>query len=114
MSSPITEISLAGVALDLGDVEYSVQVQHGRNDVTSQPEASSCQITVFGPDGITADMGDSLYVEAYGFARFTGNVSDVTISHLSSNPPTAPTPGEDRPDRGGRTPRPAGRSTTMS
>jgi hypothetical protein len=91
MSSPVTEIALAGVPLDLGDVEYSVQVQHGRNDVTSQPEASSCQITVFGPDGITADMGDTLYIEAYGFARFTGNVSDVTISHLSSNPPTAVT-----------------------
>jgi hypothetical protein len=28
-------------------------------------------------------------VEAYGFKRFTGQVSDVTISHLSSVPPVA-------------------------
>ena len=91
MSSPITEINLNGVALDLGDVDYSVQVQHGRNDVTAAPEASSCQIVVYGVDGVTADMGDPLYIEAYGFARFTGNVTDVTIDHWSSNPPIAVT-----------------------
>jgi hypothetical protein len=88
MTSPIDHIIVGGAYLDLGDVDYSVQVQHGRNDVTSQPEASSCQIVVYGADGVTADIGDSLYIEAYGSARFTGNVTDLTITHLSSNPPT--------------------------
>ena len=91
MTSPFTAITVGGVTLDLGDVDYSVQVQHGRNDVTSQPEPSSCQITVYGSDGVNADAGDPLYIEAYGFARFTGNVSDISITHLSSNPPTAVT-----------------------
>lgn len=88
MTSPIDHIIVGGAYLDLGDVDYSVQVQHGRNDVTSPPEASSCQIVVYGADGVTADIGDSLYIEAYGFARFTGNVTDLSITHLSSNPPT--------------------------
>ena len=91
MTSPIDHIIVGGAYLDLGDVDYSVQVQHGRNDVTSAPEASSCQIVVYGADGVTADIGDSLYIEAYGSARFTGNVTDLTITHLSSNPPTAVT-----------------------
>lgn len=91
MTSPIDHIVVGGVYLDLGDVDYSVQVQHGRNDVTSSPEASSCQIVVYGADGVAADIGDSLYIEAYGFARFTGNVTDLNITHLSSNPPTAVT-----------------------
>jgi hypothetical protein len=87
MTSPITEISIAGTPLDLGDVDYSVQVQHGRNDVNSAPEASSCQIVVYGASGVAANVGDALYIEAYGFARFTGNISDIQITHLSSNPP---------------------------
>ena len=91
MTSPIDHIIVGGVYLDLGDVDYSVQVQHGRNDVTSAPEASSCQIVVYGADGVAADIGDSLYIEAYGSARFTGNVTDLNITHLSSNPPTAVT-----------------------
>lgn len=91
MTSPIDHIIVGGQYLDLGDVEYSVQVQHGRNDVTAAPEASSCQIIVYGADGVAADIGDDLYIEAYGFARFTGDVSDITVTHLSSNPPTAVT-----------------------
>jgi hypothetical protein len=91
MTSPVTAITIGGVSLDFGDVDYSVQVQHGRNDITSTPEASSCQIVVYGSDGVAADIGEPFYIEAYGFARFTGNVTDVQISHLSSNPPTAVT-----------------------
>lgn len=91
MTSPIDHIVVGGVYLDLGDVDYSVQVQHGRNDVTAAPEPSSCQIVVYGGDGVAADIGDSLYIEAYGFARFTGNVTDLSITHLSSDPPTAVT-----------------------
>lgn len=91
MTSPIDYIIVGGVTLDLGDVDYSVQVQHGRNDVTATPEPSSCQIVVYGGDGVDADIGDDLYIEAYGFARFTGNVTDLTVTHLSSDPPTAVT-----------------------
>lgn len=89
MTSPITLITIAGVSLDLNDVEYQVNVQHGRNDVTSQPEASSASITIRGPQGIAAKMSDPVTIQAYGFDRFMGEISDLTITHLSTNPPTA-------------------------
>jgi hypothetical protein len=89
MTSPITGIEVAGVGLNLADVEYQVSVQHGRNDVTSQPEASSATIIVRGASGIAAKMGDSLTIEAYGIARFNGSITDLTITHLSTTPPTA-------------------------
>lgn len=89
MTSPITLIEIAGVALDLADVEYQVNVQHGRNDVTSQPEASTAQIAIRGAAGVAAQMSDPVTIEAYGFDRFTGEISDLTITHLSTTPPTA-------------------------
>jgi hypothetical protein len=89
MTSPITLVEIAGVALNLDDVEYQVSVQHGRNDVTSQPEASTAQIVIRGASGVAAKMSDPVVIQAYGFDRFTGEISDLTISHLSTNPPTA-------------------------
>ena len=89
--SPITSIVIAGVSLNLDDVEYSVSVEHGRNDVTSSPTPSSCQISVRGSQGVTAVMSDEVEVYAYGFDRFHGKISDLSITHLSTNPPTAVT-----------------------
>jgi hypothetical protein len=89
MTSPITLVEIAGVALDLSDVEYQVSVQHGRNGVTNQPEASTAQITIRGTSGVTAKMSDPVIIQAYGFDRFTGEISDLTITHLSTDPPTA-------------------------
>lgn len=85
----ITEINLAGTPLDLDTIEYQVQVQHGRSDVTTSPQPSNAQIIIRGPVGVDAEISDTLVVKAYGFNRFYGQVSDVTISHLSSNPPVA-------------------------
>lgn len=89
--SPITSILVAGVSLDLTGVEYSVSVEHGRNDVTSSPTPSSCQITIRGAQGVAAVMSDEVEVYAYGFDRFHGKISDLSITHLSTNPPTAVT-----------------------
>lgn len=89
MTSPITEVQIAGTSLDLGDVEYSISIQHGRNDVLSTPDASSAQIIIRGAAGVAAKMADPLTIEAYGFRRFTGEISDITITHESSTPPTA-------------------------
>jgi len=91
MTSPITLVEIGGVALNLDDVEYQVSVQHGRNDVTSQPEASTAQIVIRGASGVAAKMSDPVVIQAYGFDRFTGEISDLTISHLSTTPPTAVT-----------------------
>ena len=85
----ITVISLAGTNLDLDTVEYNVAIQHGRSDVTSSPQASNCQIVIRGPVGVTADITDTLEIFAYGAHRFTGEISDISITHLSSEPPVA-------------------------
>jgi len=35
------------------------------------------------------EISDLLVVEAYGFKRFTGHISDINVTHLSSVPPVA-------------------------
>jgi hypothetical protein len=85
----ISEIALDGVALDLDSIEYQVQIQHGRSDVTTSPQPSNAQIIIRGSVGVDVEISETLVVKAYGFHRFTGEVSDVTITHLSSNPPVA-------------------------
>lgn len=85
----INKITLAGVDLDLDDVEYQVQIQHGRPDVTSAPQASNAQIVIRGSVGVNAEIADTLVIEAYNIRRFTGEISDISITHLSSNPPVA-------------------------
>ena len=87
--SQITEITLGGDILDLTTVEYNVGIQHGRPDVTSTPQSSNAQITIRGPVGVAAEITDELIIKAYGQRRFTGEISDVTITHLSSEPPVA-------------------------
>ena len=87
----IDSITLAGAALDLDDVEYSVSIQHGRSDVTTSPAASNCQIVIRGPVGVAAEIADTIEITAYTERRFTGEVSDIRIQHLSTEPPTAVT-----------------------
>jgi len=91
MSAPINTIEVAGVPVDLDSVEYQVSITHGRNDVTAQPEASNAQISVRGPLGVTAGIADTVTIEAYGARRFTGQITDVEITHLPnpSGPPVA-------------------------
>jgi hypothetical protein len=89
MTSPITHIIIGGVTLNLDDVEYQVNVTHGRSSVSSQPEASTAVIVVRGSQGLNIALADSVDITAYGFRRFTGEVSDLAITHLSSDPPTA-------------------------
>jgi hypothetical protein len=85
----ISEISLNGTPLDLDDIEYQVQIQHGRSDVTANPQPSNAQIIIRGATGVTVEIADLVNIQAYSLDRFTGEVSDVTITHLSSNPPIA-------------------------
>jgi hypothetical protein len=85
----ITDILLAGSPLDLNTVEYQVSVQHGRSDILSAPQASSAQIVIRGAVGVAAEIADDVVIEAYGDPRFTGQISDVRVTHLSSVPPVA-------------------------
>jgi hypothetical protein len=85
----ITLISLNGTPLDLSTVEYEVQIQHGRSDVTASPQPSNSQIIIRGPIGVQVEISDTVEIKAYGFHRFTGQVTDITLTHLSSVPPVA-------------------------
>jgi hypothetical protein len=85
----ITEIMLAGSPLDLNTVEFQVSVQHGRPDILSAPQASSAQIVIRGPVGVDAEITDDVVIKAYGDPRFTGQIADVRVTHLSSVPPVA-------------------------
>jgi hypothetical protein len=89
VTNPVTHIIIGGVSLDLADVEYQVSVTHARNDIKSQPEASTAVISLRGSEGLTIELVATVDITTYGFRRFTGEVTDLAITHLSSTPPTA-------------------------
>ena len=89
MTSPISHIIIGGVTLDLDDVEYQVSITHGRNDIKSQPEASTAVIVIRGSAGLNVNLSDSVDINSWSTTRFTGEVSDIQITHLSSVPPVA-------------------------
>ena len=89
MTSPVTHVIIGGVTLDLDDIEYQVAVQHGRNDIKSQPEASTAQIILRGSQGLDIALTDSVDIAAWGTTRFTGEVTDIGITHLQADPPVA-------------------------
>ena len=77
----ITEIAINGTALDLDGVVFNVAVSHGRNDIQSAPQASDARVLLRGFSEIPAEIGDVLQIEAYSEARFTGTVTDITLTH---------------------------------
>jgi hypothetical protein len=85
----ISQILLNDVPLDLDTIEYQVQIQHGRSDITAAPQASNSQIIIRGTVGVDMEIADELVIKAYGFHRFTGQVTDINITHLSADPPIA-------------------------
>lgn len=87
MTSPITAVEVAGTALDLSGIEYAVTVSHGRSDILSASSASQAEITLYGTVNAPAEISDSLYITAYGTARFTGDVTDVRIEFLGDGTP---------------------------
>ena len=77
----ITSVTVNGVALDLEGIEYRVTVSHGRNDITSNPQASDASMTLFGFASIPIEIADTVVINANSVARFTGRVSDLTLRH---------------------------------
>lgn len=77
----ITSVTVNGVALDLEGIEYRVTVSHGRNDITSNPQASDASMTLFGFAAIPIAIADTVVINANSVARFTGRVSDLTLRH---------------------------------
>lgn len=83
----VSAILINGLAVDLGQVEYNVQVTHGRSDIKATPEPSSAAVTLRGATGTAVNIGDILTIQAYTANRFIGNVTDLTLEHLDTTPP---------------------------
>jgi len=83
------EITLAGSVIDLDLFEFNVTVAHGRSDVTSSPTASNTQIVLRGDTGPLLELADTVAISFDGVDRFTGAISDLNVSFISTGTPTA-------------------------
>lgn len=87
MTSPFTDITIAGTALNLNGIEYAVTVAHGRSDILSRANPSNAEIILFGTLNAVAEITDSVSMSAYGNSRFTGEVTDVRMEFLGDGTP---------------------------
>jgi hypothetical protein len=83
------EITLNGSVIDLALFDYNVVITHGRSDVTSSPTASNIQITLRGDMGPLLELADTVKISFDGVPRFTGAISDLNVTFISTGPPTA-------------------------
>jgi len=83
------EITLGGSVIDLDLFEFNVTVAHGRSDVTSSPTASNTQIVLRGDSGPLLELADTVAISFDGVDRFTGAISDLNVSFISTGTPTA-------------------------
>jgi len=83
------EITLAGSVIDLDLFEFNVTVAHGRSDVTSSPTASNTQIVLRGDTGPLLELADTVAISFDNVDRFTGAISDLNVSFISTGTPTA-------------------------
>lgn len=81
----ITEVAVNGTPLDLSTVEWALAIDHGRNDVSSPPQASTAELVIRGFDAMPATIADTITIEAYSTPRFTGVVTDTELYHEYGN-----------------------------
>lgn len=77
----ITAIKVNGTALDLADVEVTLGINHGRNDIASGSQPSDASLTLRNFATIPAQIGDELTIEAYSEPRFTGDIAQLSLAH---------------------------------
>lgn len=81
MTAPVTEIAVNGTPLDLGAIEYQITLTHGRNDIQQQPTPSDAQLFLYGLTDLPCEISDVISIEAYNEPRFTGQITDLTLTH---------------------------------
>lgn len=86
MATQITGITIGGVSVALGDVEYNVFVTHGRSNITDGASSSTAAITLIGKDDTmpSVAMAQMLNIKAHGVDRFTGRITDLNIEHIKN------------------------------
>jgi hypothetical protein len=82
--SQITSITIGGSSVALSQIEYAIQITHGRSSVTDSPNASTASLTFIGRDNVMPSIGvaQTLNIKAYSKDRFTGRITDLTVTHI--------------------------------
>jgi len=82
--SQITSITIGGSSVALSQIEYAIQITHGRSSVTDSPNASTASLTFIGRDDVMPSIGvaQTLNIKAYSKDRFTGRITDLTVTHI--------------------------------
>lgn len=82
--SQISSITIGGLSVALKDIEYAIQITHGRSNVTDSPNASTASLTFIGRELVMPKIGvaQTINIKAYGKDRFTGRITDLTVSHI--------------------------------
>jgi len=77
----ITSITVGGTALDLNNVDVTLGINHGRNDIASPAQAGDASLTLRNFASIPGRIGDALIIESFGITRFTGDVTQLALTH---------------------------------
>lgn len=80
-------VTLAGVSVPLDGILSSLTIHHGRDDISDDPTASTCELTLLDVTQelvLAFEVGQSLQVQARDGTgpespRFTGHVTDATL-----------------------------------
>lgn len=82
-----SSVVLGGATIPLADVLAALTIHHGREDISDEPTATTCQLTLVDVDAATVaafEVGQTLTVNAKDGSspaapRFTGYVTDATL-----------------------------------
>jgi hypothetical protein len=82
----VTGVTIAGSAVNLAAVDYSINVYHGRDSIENTPESSSAELLIYvdGQASIPYKISDTVVISSWSTTRFTGNITDITVEHLYS------------------------------
>ena len=83
------EITINDDVINLGLFDYNLAIAHGRSEVTNNPTASNVQITLRGDTGPQLQIADVVAITFNDVPRFTGTISDLNVSFISTTNPTA-------------------------
>jgi len=82
--SDVTAITIGGRPFDLGAVEYELTIQRGAANTWDAPAASYCSLFVRTAQAVDFEVlqaGQPMLVYRGGALRFTGTISDVSVTH---------------------------------
>jgi hypothetical protein len=77
----VTEVEVAGQALDPCDVLHTVTVDHGRSEWGADPEPSAATITVLASMLPPWSAGDTIHLAGPAGPVFTGRITDRALEH---------------------------------